>query len=90
MVEKELTADIVERLGIDSTTGWREFGDDSGNILIYGKCNAEDETRTCPLDRSAIYNIETGEITATKCPPPWEDNFELCYWGGWGVFTGEE
>lgn len=91
MLERELSEEIVERLGIDSRTVWREFADgESGEILVYGKCNAGDETRSCPLERSASINVDTGKMLTTKCPPPWEDNFELCYWGGWGVFTGED
>ena len=86
MKERELTEDIVKRLGIDPTAGWSEFTDgESSDILVRGVCDIGDEFQTCPLVRSAIFNIDTGKMLRVKCPSPSQAEFDLCFWEDGGI-----
>jgi len=92
MKEIELTPEIIERLGLDSSAEWGEIrADESGDIYVQGVCNVQDEDNKCPVAKTIVYNVETGEIVSDECPEPSDPNSKLCYWGGRGELPiGEE
>lgn len=80
MKELELKENIIRQLELDPGQGWGEMrADDSGEIYVQGVCGVGDESYSCPVRKTAIYNTDTGEYESAKCPTYPNPNSKLCY-----------